>query len=391
MKGSIRQRGETFTAYWFTADPGTGERVQHSKGGFAHGEPGRPAKGDSAREFLNSIIGVVQAGDWHKETALTVRQLFDGHYLPTRRSEGLRPSTLDQYSNVIDAWILPYLGGLQVRKLTPKVVGDWISTLQTTGSRADKPLSPRSVQLSVTILKSATRWAFENGHIARDPLGAVRRPRGGASRATTAWSPEQAMMFLQSVSTDRLRAAWWLFLSRGPRRGELVGLKWKAVDLARGTLRVIETRIVVDGHAQTSTPKTDSGRRTIPLDAHLVALLKAHKAAQREERAVVAIGDPGYVFTNEVGEPYNPDWISRRFVELASAAGLPALTIHGTRHTAASIMLSSGIDAAAVAAILGHSSPVITLSIYRHLFEGETARAGELMSRVLRGDLEATR
>jgi len=190
------------------------------------------------------------------------------------------------------------------------------------------------------------------------------------------------------MSLSTLRRGDDALLRRGPRRGELGGLKWSAIDLDRGTFRVVETRIVVGGRAKPSSPKTDSGRRSVPLDPHLVALLKAHRKTQREERlrAGAAWVDSGHVFTNELGEPLNPDWISRRFVELAKAARLPPLTVHGCRHTAASIMLSSGIDPATAAAILGHSSPVITMSVYRHLFEGETARAGALMSRVLRGE-----
>ncbi len=388
MKGSIRKRGERYTAYWFTTDSGTGRRVQHSRGGFVRAEPGRPAKGDSAREFLNSIIGTVQDGSWQKERSLTVRELLETHYLPARRSEGLRPGTLDLYSNIVNGWILPHLGGLQVRALTPKKVGEWTSTLQATGSRTGKPLSPRAAQMAVTILKASTRWALENRLLERDPLAGVRRPKGGASRAKRVWNPEQASAFLRSVAGDRMEAAWWLFLALGLRRGELCGLKWGAVDLETGVVSVVETRVVVGGHAQVSEPKTDSGRRAIRLDVHVLAQVKAHHKRQLEERlrAGEAWTDSGFVFTNELGEPIKPDWLSRRFVELASAAGLPPLTVHGTRHTSASIMLSNGVDAATAAGVLGHSSPVITLGIYRHLFEGETARAGELMSRVLRGD-----
>ena len=173
-------------------------------------------------------------------------------------------------------------------------------------------------------------------------------------------------MFLRSVAGDRMEAAWWLFLALGLRRGELCGLKWSAVDLETGVLSVVETRVVVDGHAQASEPKTDSGRRAIRLDAHVLAQVKAHHKRQLEERlrAGEAWTVSGFVFTNELGEPIKPDWLSRRFVELASAAGLPPLTVHGTRHTSASIMLSNGVDAATAAGVLGHSSPVITLGIY---------------------------
>jgi integrase len=130
--------------------------------------------------------------------------------------------------------------------LTPKVVGEWVTTLQTSGARGANGLSARSVQLSVTVLKAATRWAMENRLVTRDPLAGVRRPKGGASRATTAWNPDEATAFLRSVTGDRLEAAWWLFLALGLRRGELAGLKWNAVDLESGVLSVRVTRVVVD-------------------------------------------------------------------------------------------------------------------------------------------------
>jgi hypothetical protein len=83
---------------------------------------------------------------------------------------------------------------------------------------------------------------------------------------------------------DRLAAAWALFLAREPRRGEIAGLCWDAVDLDAGSLQVVRTLISVDGKALDSIPKTGAGRRTIPLDASLVALLRTHGVAQKAAR-----------------------------------------------------------------------------------------------------------
>src|SRR5579863_3618897 len=133
-----RQLVGGFTVYWSTIDPATGTRKQESKGGFARKEPARPPRGDSAREYLNSIVGSVQDGSWRKDRALTVKQLLETHWLPAQRSRELRPATLEQYRNVVDSWIVPNLGALRVPALTPKDVTRMVETLRTTKSAAGR-------------------------------------------------------------------------------------------------------------------------------------------------------------------------------------------------------------------------------------------------------------
>jgi len=116
MRGSIRQRGETFTSYWHTTDPATGKRMQHSKGGFR-------TKG-AAQKHLNGVVGKVEDGSWRPDQQATVKQLLVDQWLPAQKSRELRPATLAQYDNVITSWIVPNLGGVKVSALTPKMVTD---------------------------------------------------------------------------------------------------------------------------------------------------------------------------------------------------------------------------------------------------------------------------
>src|SRR5665213_3543478 len=111
MKGSIRLRGETHTAYWFTLDPATGKRLQHSKGGFK-------TKG-AAQKHLNVVVGKVEEGAWRPDTALTVKQLLVEHWLPAQKARGLRPSTMAQYQAAVDSWVVPNLGGIRAKALRP--------------------------------------------------------------------------------------------------------------------------------------------------------------------------------------------------------------------------------------------------------------------------------
>ena len=381
MKGSIRARGATFTALWSATDPATGKRRQHSQGGFK-------TKG-AAQKHLNGLLREVDNGVWKPDARITVERLLTD-WLAAKRSEGLRPNTTAMYAKVISGWVTPHIGGLRVDQLSPARAQEMVDALRSpAGSTLGRgALSARSVQLAVQVLKASTRWAVETGQLSRDPLVGYRRPRAQASQAATgAWTAAEAGAFLASAADDRLRAAWWLLLSRGPRRGELAGLRWSAIDLEAKTLRVIETRIVVASQPMASTPKTSAGRRTIPLDDRLVAELRSHRARQAEERlaAGTAWEDTGYVFVDELGFPYRPETFSRQFAKLAADANLRRLRFHDGRHTAASLMLAAGESPKVVAEIFGHSSPVITQVVYQHLMPGMGDAAGERLTALLAG------
>jgi integrase len=378
MRGFVRKRGRTFTAYWETKDPASGGRRQHSKGGFR-------TMGD-ARGHLNTILGSVQDGSWSPERRLSVRELLEDHWLPAQRSRGLRPATIEQYEHVVADWIVPHVGGLVAAALRPIDVARLTDTLRTkTTVKGHRGLSQRSVQLTVQVLKAATRWGSTTGALGRDPLAGVKRPRVERSGATRAWTTTEARQFLAAVNDDRLSAIWAILLTRGLRRGELSGLRWQHVDLDAGSQRVVETRIVVDGRVSESTPKTNAGRRTIPLDESLIGLLRSHRSRQAQER--LAAGSSydrrGFLVADELGHPYSPDWISDRFEKLVAASELPRIRLHDCRHTAATLMLAAGTPTKIVAELLGHSSPTITLETYAHVLPGMAEQAGADLSATL--------
>ena len=146
--------------------------------------------------------------------------------IAAKKSQGLRATTLAQYRNVVDSWLIPHVGGVQLAKFSPSQAQQLAETLRAEGSRAQGALSARSVQLSLTVLKAATAWALETGLVGRDPLAGYRRPRATTSKgAGAAWTVDEARAFVGSVSDDRLSGAWRLLLTRGLRRGELAGLR----------------------------------------------------------------------------------------------------------------------------------------------------------------------
>lgn len=378
MKGSTRQRGKTWTALWPTTDSATGKRHQASKGGF------RTKK--LAEAHLNGILEKVEQGTWRPDAKLTVEQLLT-EWLAAKRSEGLRENTISMYTNVAKGWVVPHIGAVDVRKLTPAAVGRLVEELRANGSRRGRgALSDRSVQLAVTILKAATRWAWQQGLMGRDILASYKRPKvQPTDRVATAWTADEAGMFLAAATHDRLRAAWWLLLTRGLRRGELCGLRWQDIDLEAGRARIVHTRVVVNSKAQVSDPKTNAGRRSVSLDATLVAELRAHRIRQIEERlrAGEAWADTGYLFTDELGCPVSPDTLSGRFDAQIAKAGVRRVRLHDGRHSAATLMLEGGEPVHTVAQILGHSKPSITLDVYAHAIDRGGELAGERLTALL--------
>jgi integrase len=371
------------TAVWETRDPATGKRQQHSQAGFR-------TKRD-AQAHLNTVIGKVAEGTWRPDKPITVKELLEDHWLPAKRSEGKEPATISQYENCVQAWLVPHLGAMRAAALTPKHVTDLDEKLATTEtSQGRSKLSPRSRQAAIGTLKSAYKWGTENELLSRNPIAAVRRP-GLPKKEVGHWDEEDAKQFLDATAEDRLRALWALALTRGFRRQELAGLCWDALDLGEedeeeGTLRVFRTRVMDKGRPHEGTPKSDASKRTIGLDVHLVNLLKIHKGAQAEERMRLGLGrNPhGYVFTNELGRPYSPDWITRRFNKLVKALGLPRITLHGARHSYASALMAAGVNPKVVQQELGHSTVSITLETYGHFAPSIGRQAGaELSARLL--------
>jgi len=375
QRGSIRQRGRTHTAYYFVE--WGGKRVQRSKGGFR-------TKGE-ARAFLNETLRDVQKGVHVEPRKITLERYLSDEWLPTLNKQ--RENTRASYRMIVDKWIVPAIGSVPLNQLTAKHVQTLIDRLGASGGRDEAPLSPRSVQYAYVVLKAALTSAVRRGFILRNPADAIDRPNGSAPEMQ-AWTAEEAGRFLASVAEDRLRAAWHLFLARGFRRGELAGLRWPDVDLdgATGRVHVRHTRVSVEGRAATSTPKTRRGTRTVPLDAGLVALLRAHRKqqiAEAEAWGEAWEGSDLYVFTDERGRPYHPQYLSKRFDKLVTRAGLRPIRLHDTRHTCATLAQEAGVPLLVVSQWLGHASVSITADIYSHVVPSLMEEAGATVTALL--------
>ena len=233
-------------------------------------------------------------------------------------------------------------------------------------------LSRRTVNYVHTILHRAFKDAVRWGRLARNPTDAADPPRAGQKAdGVPAWDAATLRTFLSRSreSGDRLHALWVLLATTGMRRGEAIGLRWKDVDFDHGRLRVVQTITQTRGKVTIGEPKTKSGRRSIALDDATVSVLRDHRKAMLEERMLVGpdFADEGLVFHQPDGACLRPDAVSAQFLRRVERYGLERLTLHGLRHTWATLALEQGIHPRVVQERLGHSTIAITLGIYSHV------------------------
>src|SRR5262249_44070430 len=220
---------------------------------------------------------------------------------------------------------------------------------------------------------------------ARNPARSAHGPSVSRKEQDT-WSPEQLSRFLTTTAGDPLYGVFVLFATTGMRRGEVVGLRWVDVDLDRGVTSVVHTITTVHGRPIESTTKTAKSRRRVSLDAASIAVLRAHRAAQRKDRLLVGAGwvDHGLVFCRYDGSPLHPDLITRRFRALVEQTGLPRIRLHDLRHTYATLALRAGVHPKVVSERLGHATVWITLDPYSHVAPSLDRQAAETVAGLLR-------
>jgi integrase len=235
-------------------------------------------------------------------------------------------------------------------------------------------------------LASAVAWRYIDYNPA-EHAALPRESRKGTRRRGTTWTPDELAAWLAMAVNDRDAGIWVLAATTGMRRSELAGVERELLDLDNATLEIADTRVVVDGKADESDGKTESGRRVISLDPLTVAYLRRHLAMLDNEREAFGASyyDSGLLVCHPDGRPVHPDTITDRFNRLVDRAGVKRIRLHDVRHTYATTSLDAGIDPKIVADRIGHANMAYTLAIYTHKSAGKDRGAAETVAGVLLG------
>lgn len=368
-------------------------RTQRTRRG---GHPTQAAAAHAMQAFLELSVAERSASGW--TLAGWMR-----YWVSTRTS--LRPTTRLSYTNYIEQFLVPYLGGIRLGELNIRHLRAAFDRITQTTNRSGQPHTPCTLVHIRTVLRAGLNAAIREGLLADNPARRLDLPtppkprpvvwtrsRVAAYHATghrppvAVWTPTQLKSFLHTVREDRLFALWWLLALRGLRRGEAAALRWNDLDLDHGELTISRNRTSAAYQVYEGQPKTPAGSRTIALDKHTVKVLHTHQRRQRverDERAAPGRNENGYVFTTVNGKALHPDYLTRRFIRLLSLTQLPPIRLHDLRHGAACLAHAAGVDMKALQHQLGHSSIAVTADTYTTVLPAVQRRCAKATAQLL--------
>jgi len=361
----------------------------------------------------------------------------------------VKPTTLANYTDYLNAYVYPVLGGRKLQNITVPTLNKFYRHLREAGrkkpdnnsrmyeywltgrvtGRAPGPseiatacgtsiyaaqkalsryqrgrvpatkstgLAPKTVKnihrLLHLALKDAVAWHYITYNPA-EHASLPREDRRSGNVRPTPWTAEQLTTWLNLALNDRYAALWMLVATTGIRRSELAGLRPSDIDLEKRLASVgDDTRVVVDGKATESDGKTPASKRTISLDEVTVTMLRAYLAMlhrEREELKDAYHDDDDRLFCYPDGHAPHPDTITTMFNRLVDRARAPRIRLHDVRHTYATLSLDAGIDLKIVSDRLGHANVHVTAQIYGHRSTGHDRQAAETMAAIIRGEHRA--
>lgn len=292
----------------------------------------------------------------------------------------VEPSTYERYELDVRRHLIPILGKTRLSQVTSQQVQHLLAR------KLDEGLAPRSVRNMRAVLRRALNEALALGLVSRNAAALVRAPKAPRGEMHV-YDEKQVAALLAAAAGTRLEALLTLAVTTGMREGELLGLKWRNVNVEQRYLPVqTQLRRLRETGLTIKDTKTGHSRRKIELSDLAVVALRHHRAQQAEER--LALGemwnDQDLVFPNSLGNPIDaPSLLRGGYARIVKAAGLPAIRFHDLRHTAATLLLLKGVHPKKVSEMLGHASVAITLTIYSHVLPSLDRDAASAMDALL--------
>ena len=292
-------------------------------------------------------------------------------------SPKLRPTTQATYENRIYGHIIPSVGKIPLSKLTQNDLQQFYAKLKRTGRKVNVELkgtgvSDRMVRSCHALCRSSLEKAVEEGLITRNPSIGCKLPpkKNGEMKVLT---QTEIVRLLNQAYDEGYYEMFLLELTTGMRRGEILGLKWRDLNLETGELN-IKRQLTTKG---ISVPKTKSSIRTILLPPDMLDLLREMKKTAKYD----------WIFPSPVkeGEPRNPTAITKRFRIMLERAHCKHVRFHDLRHTFATMALENGMDVKTLSAMIGHVSSETTLNIYSHVTDTMRAQAAVKIDREIGG------
>ncbi|PPD57360.1 tyrosine-type recombinase/integrase [Dehalogenimonas etheniformans] len=369
MRGYIRSKGKQ--SWQIILDTGQGPGGKRQR----HYETVRGRRSDAQRR-LNDLLVSLDKGTYSQSGRLTVADHFQ-NWLKGYVKTNCSPRTLDGYQSIIDVHLIPALGSIKLKQLHPQ-------SIQAYYGKACESLSARTVHHHHRVLFQSLKYAVRQGYLGRNPAELVDppAPRKKTMRTLT---PGEVEVLLESAQSSHYYPVIYMALSSGLRQAELLGLRWRDLDLDFLSISVNQVLYKRRGVCLFKEPKTAHSRRRVSMTPKLAIFLRGYRAQREELYADLKqkLGLDALVFTGIEGRPVDPCSLTHAFTKLVKGAGLEGVRFHDLRHTFSSLMLLRGAKPKVISEALGHSSVAFTMDVYSHIISGMQEDAMALLDGVL--------
>ncbi len=288
---------------------------------------------------------------------ITVKEYLD-RWLKDCVNPSKRNATVQTYGALVKNHLAGKLGDIPLRKLQRPAIQRHLNEL------AAKGLSTASLGLVHVVLHGALKQACEDRVIGSNPATGIKLPKV-VNQERIAYSAAEVQKILQAVADHPLRIGFHLLFSLALREGEMLGLKWKNVDLKNNTVTITE-QLARRGDAEFTPPKTKGSVRTLPLSPELAAELKAYCIKQKETllKSGITWSEDMTVLSNIIGKPIRHEVFLRKYKTTMKSLGLAYTGCHDARHTRLTQLAGSGLEPKTLSRFAGHSNVAFTLEVY---------------------------
>lgn len=352
---------------------------------------------------------------------MTFQQYVETVWLPEYAEKQLAATSYEDAKSALERVFIPAVGNMKLSQIQPLHIQKILDDMQTNGYEKygkKHAYSTTSIKRYYAVLSSCMTQAVYWQLIEDNPCRRVRPPKAERKKEVKAFTLEEAQTFLSfldepytvisrgrerrdgTASSEheeirhvplQLKVFYYMSLFGGFRRGELLALTWDDVDFDTGTITINKSRARTQQGVITKTTKNQTSDRSVVLPTECMELLRSHQIDQKKYRLAVGTywKDHNMIFTQDNGKPLDPDTPSKAFRKIIKRynAGhtekLPEISLHGLRHTSATLLISGNLDVKTISARLGHADTSTTLNIYSHALKKRDEEAALTLGEML--------
>ena len=329
---------------------------------------------------------------------------YANYVIGLKEQNGVKHSTIVRYKE-LSTRIFPAIGHIKLRELRTDQLNSLYLSLAKPGQnkRTGGGLSAKTIVEHHRLISTILDQACKEQLIPFNPASRATLPKV-SKKEVNYFQPEEVAAIREALEKEQIeveqaeedkpgskkniikwRTITELLIMTGARRGEILGLKWSAVDFEANRLHICNNILYSpDRGIYEDTPKTEQSNRYISVPAETMRLLRQYQMWQNAER--LRLGEyyhyQGFVFSQDNGQPMHPDSVTDWLAKFSKKYNLPHINPHAFRHTMASTLYFNGMDSVSISKRLGHAQVSTTANIYAHVMEAADQKNADILADV---------